>query len=80
MYRKIINKTNLDLDNTDLWANFPGRILTNLTHNFRMFSLNQLSNYKTNLTYQNESFIFNENINYENIKFDSKNVYFNKLA
>ncbi len=72
------NKTNLDSDNIDLWSKFPGRLLTNLSHSFRMFTINQLTNYKTSVDYQNESYVIDEIVDYKDIVFNSKDVFFDK--
>ena len=64
---KYTKKTKPKIDNTNLWAKFPGDIKTNTTHSFHI-----LDYYENNNSKIKDSLILEEDILYENFNFSEK--------
>ena len=72
-----IGKCNPSLDNTDIWASFPGKLDTKLLHTFSFFDYETINekeqlykiNYKSNVTIE-------EQVNYTNFKKEENTIYF----
>ena len=73
-----IEKCNPSLENTNIWATFPGELESKLLHTFKFFDYQETDdkenplkiNYKANI-------IIEEKVNYTNFSKDDNNIYFN---
>jgi hypothetical protein len=60
-------------NNVDLWGNIPGRLNASLTNKFSFFSLDNLHpNSDVEVSLLDNSLILNEEVIYENFKFEAK--------
>ena len=72
-----IEKCNPTLENTKIWASFPGELDSKLLHTFKFFDYQETNekdkplkiNYKSNV-------VIEEQVNYTNFSKDENNIYF----
>ena len=58
----------------DLWASFPGRLNGSIKNKFTFYNLNKFESNYIELTRQNDSIVFDEEVNYKNFEFLAKSV------
>ena len=69
-----IQKCTPTMDNTHLWASFPGEINSNLSHHFSFFNYEKNGKeYKINLK---NNISIEEEVKYTNFSNDENNIYF----
>ena len=74
MTNNYIQKCNPTINNTKLWASFPGELDSNLSHHFSFFNYQRNGEeYKINL---HKNISIKEEVNYTNFTKDENNIYF----
>ena len=73
-----IEKCNPSLENTNIWATFPGELESKLLHTFKFFDYQEIDDKENPLKISYKAnIIIEEKVNYTNFSKDDNNIYFN---